>query len=452
MGGTVDIETESLGGLAAWLKERNGLGRSASLIALFDYLLQTSLEGRAAKEIEVADAVFGRGNDFDSMQDASVRVYAFRLRKKLDEFYAAEGADQPQRIVMLKGEYRLTVQPNIAGASPALPEREPALPAPAVVRPPRKRWRLWGGIAALVCASALAGGVIATRLLPTDSAAEIGEVRASSLWAPAIAEGAPLVVAIGDYYIFGETDSAGDVQRLVRDFSVNSRYDLDRLVLNNPALAGRYVDIGLNYYPIGVATALRDIIPVLRTQSRSKRPIRIVPVSQLTPHMIRNSNVVYIGYLSGLGALRDPLFNASHYAVGSSYDELVDKRSGQIFAASGTGTGTLKDLGYVASFTGPNGNRIIIIAGTRDAGLMQAADYAWQPAFLKDVDARTDRSGSFEALLKVTMMDGENLSGNLVSISPLTEGAAWQDSRPQDFPDAAQPQPAAPGGGGQAAQ
>ena len=60
MGGTVDIETESLGGLAAWLKERNGLGRSASLIALFDYLLQTSLEGRAAKEIEAFEDQYVR--------------------------------------------------------------------------------------------------------------------------------------------------------------------------------------------------------------------------------------------------------------------------------------------------------------------------------------------------------------------------------------------------------
>ena len=40
-------------------------------------------------------------------------------------------------------------------------------------------------------------------------------------------------------------------------------------------------------------------------------------------------SLVYLGYLSGLGGLRDPMFSGSRFAVGSSYDEIIDKQTGR---------------------------------------------------------------------------------------------------------------------------
>ena len=44
--------------------------------------------------------------------------------------------------------------------------------------------------------------------------------RPSPIWASLLDDDMPVLVVVGDYYIFGELDAHGDVERLVRDFTV----------------------------------------------------------------------------------------------------------------------------------------------------------------------------------------------------------------------------------------
>ena len=46
--------------------------------------------------------------------------------------------------------------------------------------------------------------------------------------------------------------------------------------------------------------------------------------SELDPSTIKTTHIVYIGYLSGLGMLQDMVFAGSRFAVGDTYDELID--------------------------------------------------------------------------------------------------------------------------------
>src|SRR6185437_11560934 len=106
------------------LRARQALGRSDGLNRLFDYLAERGAEGARPKEFEVAAAVFGRTSAFDGSQDASVRVAVHRLRRKLDEFYAGPGRDEPVRLCIPKGEYRMVAEPRAdaeVAATPAAP-------------------------------------------------------------------------------------------------------------------------------------------------------------------------------------------------------------------------------------------------------------------------------------------------------------------------------------------
>jgi hypothetical protein len=58
-----------------------------------------------------------------------------------------------------------------------------------------------------------------------------------------------VLVVVGDYYIFGELDEHGDVERLVRDFTVNSSKQLDDMVMYDAELLGKYMDLDLTYLP-----------------------------------------------------------------------------------------------------------------------------------------------------------------------------------------------------------
>ncbi|MFZ0594171.1 MAG: malectin domain-containing carbohydrate-binding protein [Bryobacteraceae bacterium] len=81
--------------------------RSPRLAKLLVYLCNKYFEGEAdqIKEYNIATEVLGRPAEFDPSQDAIARVEAYRLRRKLKEYYAAEGANHPVKIVLSPGTY-----------------------------------------------------------------------------------------------------------------------------------------------------------------------------------------------------------------------------------------------------------------------------------------------------------------------------------------------------------
>jgi len=72
---------------------------------LLGYLVEESLAGRPLKESIVGVAVFGRDPGYDPKQDSVVRSEVRRLRAKLTEYYAAEGAADAIVIDLPKGSY-----------------------------------------------------------------------------------------------------------------------------------------------------------------------------------------------------------------------------------------------------------------------------------------------------------------------------------------------------------
>src|SRR5690606_41244557 len=52
----------------------------------------------------------GKSSSFDVAQDSVVRVYIHKLRRRLDEFYDGLPAAPASRLVIPKGEYRLTIE------------------------------------------------------------------------------------------------------------------------------------------------------------------------------------------------------------------------------------------------------------------------------------------------------------------------------------------------------
>ena len=413
-------------------RARAGLGRSDPLIRLFNFLLKCSLAGRAPKEIEIGQEVFGRGTGFDVVQDASVRVYVHRLRKKLDEFYA-DASPEAERLTVPRGEYRLTLA---SGAIAADPVEEPVPP----MHGHRSRGvsRFWV-VAGLFAAINAAGWMLYRTAHQPDAAAEM--VAQTAFWKPLTESRHPTLVVLGDYYIFGEAPDKSQVTRLVRDFSVNSRDDLDAYLMAHPEDLGRDVDVDLHYLPVSIGSALGNVLPIIDAEgaSRGMRP-PVLTMSQLPSAVLKDGNIVYIGFLSGLGVLRDPLFTASNFKIGESYDELIDKETGHHFTSDwglvSDGKTPHRDYAYLASLPGPNGNHMLVIAGTRDAAVMQAAEIAADQKQLALI-AKMAGDGAIEALYEVQTLGNQNLGSKILLARPLHTAGMWQADQPtgQKFPD-----------------
>ena len=82
-------------------------GKSSRQAKILEYICNEYLSGRAnqIKEYNVATEVLGKPADFDQSTDAIVRVEVFRLRRKLKDYYEAEGAGHALHIVIEPGQY-----------------------------------------------------------------------------------------------------------------------------------------------------------------------------------------------------------------------------------------------------------------------------------------------------------------------------------------------------------
>ncbi len=81
--------------------------KAPSLALLLEYICRKYFEGKAGeiKEYNIAVEALNRPETFDPRQDSIVRVEAFRLRKRLRQYYAEEGAGHSLRIVIPPGQY-----------------------------------------------------------------------------------------------------------------------------------------------------------------------------------------------------------------------------------------------------------------------------------------------------------------------------------------------------------
>ncbi|WP_184720558.1 helix-turn-helix domain-containing protein [Caulobacter sp.] len=380
------------------VRRSGALGRSTLLLRLFDYLAEHAGAERSPKESEVAVAVFGRRPDFDPTHDAVARVYVHKLRKRLESAPAFEGA--PIALTIPRGEYRLALAAPVERAKPRGKRLAPALAALALLT--------------LGAPLAWAGG---SWLMSSGEPAALGP------WQALADSQRPTLIVVGDYYIFGEYRE-GQPDRLVREYGVESATDLARAAARQPDRRERYFDLGLTYVPVGAAKAIAQVAPLLGPQAP-----RTVTASQLTPAMIKENNLVYIGYLSGLGPLKEAVFSGSRFEVGQTYDELVDRKTGRRYASQAMeaieNKGMYEDYGYVGSFAGPAGGRIVIIAGTRDAALSQVAETVTSRDGLRQLAGKAAGAPAFEALYVIDGLDQLNVDGRLLVAAPRDQAAIW---------------------------
>ncbi len=436
-----DDQQPGIVALADQLRASGSIGRSDIINRLFEFLLQQSLAGRSPKEMEVAQEVFGKDSQFDVAQDASVRVHIHRLRKKLDEVYAGTNGN---RLVIPRGEYRIVVERPQAEAGPAA---EPSLPVPIEpAPPPRARsslpsWWILLGLGAALAIGIVLGAALWALRTPSSGMERFAK---TGFWQPLATTRRLTFLVACDYYLFGEAPKANAVSRLVREFSINSREDLDEYLMVHPGDGGRYVDLDLHYLPVSTAYAMQDVLPLMNGLARiagAGRPW-VIAMSRLTPEAMKGSNIVYIGLLNGLGLIRDGVFEASGFTVGKSYDELIDRQTGTHYVSDwervNGDRAPRRDYAYLASFPGPLGNRIIVISGTRDAAVMQAGEIAADTAQLDQIAARVGNAADFEALYEVRTIGTLNLGSRLVLARPLKLDRLWHPgAAPGHFPDEA---------------
>ena len=181
------------------------------------YVVENTLQGHGdmLKERTIGIEVFGRPTSYDPGDDATVRVKAGEVRKRLGIYYSDQGSHNPVRIELPSGTYVPEFHPMNPAAAPAT-VTEPA-PAAIPVSPETAPWH--SGVTkrrAALGVAVLAAAALVVWLLARPAVTPLDE-----FWAPVLNGSAPVQLCASYVPVYGvDIDPSITPPGSVNDFTL----------------------------------------------------------------------------------------------------------------------------------------------------------------------------------------------------------------------------------------
>jgi len=397
------------------LTKSHSLHSSESLCRLLRYLAEHSLDhpGVALKEYQIATEVLGRPPGFDPQSDSTVRVQAGRLRVKLTEYYANEGANDPVIVEIPKGSYALTFHLRVGAGSltpvaPA-PRLEPVEPK-IEPRPSNRRWAIAVIVLSVLLASSFTlSAILLSQRSAVQTAAATPVPSAYQLFWNRFVTGPQQ-----PWVIFSNGSFVGRPETGMRYF--NSTTDSHAFILDH-------------YTGVGEVLAIHQLDRIFYLFNRQARVKRGALFSL---DDAKNNDLIFVGSpsenltLIDLPGTREFIFQRldsgprkGDLAVRNVHPQPGEESS---YPATPANQPTVDDYAVVALLPGLDPSRsILILAGDSTFGTQAAVEYVCSEDSLKELLQRLKVSKPadlkfFEALLHVKIAHGVPVATDLVAV------------------------------------
>jgi hypothetical protein len=385
---------------------------SESLCKLLRYLAHHAIEhpGTPVKEYQIATEEFGRPPDFDPAVDSMVRVQAGRLRSKLLEYYAGEGAEDHVRIELPKGTYTLAFHKKDAGPkSDRQYHTAPEQFHPVSEQAPRA-WLLSVVVLSLLLAGSLLALFLTRKTTPTAFAGDAKPSPAAfqTFWRPF------LTGPEEPWVVFSNAAFVGRPETGMRYY--NSNYDQKNAIWDH-------------YTGVGEVIAVHSLDQVFGLLHRN---LRVKRGSLFSLDDAQNTDLIFVGSpsenlnLLEIPGTREFVFQRmpdgprkGDLAVFNVHPQPGEQKS---YLASPSNSLLTEDYALVAFIPGLNPSRsVMIIAGTTTFGTQGAVEYACREKSVQELLLRLSVSDTgelkpFEALLHVKIAKGVPVETDLVSL------------------------------------
>ena len=330
---------------------------------LLAYLVEASIENNPPKEFAIATEVFHKGSDFDPSHDTIVRVYAYNLRKKLEQYYQKDGKNEKLRIEIPKGHYEINF-----------------------VARHQSRSRLWLIKNWLVMPLFLLlvsnlffiyDGVLKQKRLP--------ELK-SAVWNDFFNSGGLKQIVLGDHFFFVKDSRYRDKRTIMRRDDINSNQefldyksgDIDR---------GNFVQLRYPMFPKNSVWPLADIASLL---SRSNINFQLEYTSNISASDFRDKDMIFIGSFHTLGAFSQTFHNSNFtYKVYPNQLSYYDAFADSIITKLEDDDPVYNhiDYGVARKIPGPNHTTIIMFTSFHETGTHGVVKYFTEPETLQALDA-----------------------------------------------------------------
>ncbi len=376
------------------------------------YLAEHSLDhpGVALKEYQIATEVLGRPPGFDPQSDSTVRVQAGRLRVKLAEYYAHDGADDPILVEIPKGSYVLAFQPRGKAGTAATPAPPIELPGrKPEIRPSNRGWLITVGVLLVLLAiSVVSSAFLLSRERPPAIAARPVPVPYQLFWNRFMTgPQEPLVV-------FSNGNFVGRPETGMRYF--NPASDTRAFILDH-------------YTGVGEVLAIHQLDRVFYLLNR---PLRVKRGALFTLDDAKNNDLIFVGSpsenltLLDIPGTREFIFKRLDSGPRKGDLAVINVHpqgsEPQAFLATPANQPTIEDYAVVALLPGLDPSRsILILAGNSTFGTQAAVEYVCREDSVKDLLRRLNVSKPadlkpFEALLRVKIAHGVPVVEDLVAL------------------------------------
>ncbi len=174
--------------------------KAVQLREILLYLCQRVINDPATviREHEIGCTVLGRRADFNPNDDNIVRVQISHLRKKLDEYFATDGAAESLRVSIPKGSYMPRFAARVPN-EPAPPVETAVMADPAPASPPlapakTTRWWMLRVGSALV----LLGVIVAVAIYRRPLSAPADRSSENFIWSALFKQNSPPSIVVAD--------------------------------------------------------------------------------------------------------------------------------------------------------------------------------------------------------------------------------------------------------------
>jgi hypothetical protein len=387
---------------------------SDSLCRLLRYLAQKEIDnpGVHIKEYQIATEVYGRPADFDPQSDSAIRVQAARLRAKLADYYALEGANDPIIVEVPKGSYSLHFRYRTNGR----PVRDAVIEPEETDIRTQSSSRKW--LAAVVLLSILAAiSWIATAELLR------GRRTVQASLAP------PLEAAASAFRVFWYPFLQGP--------------EAPWVIFSNGAFVGR-PETGMRYFDprrdaknqvwdhytgVGEVLAIHELDQVFNDL---RQRIRVKRGSLFSLDDANNNNLIFVGSpsenlrLSDLPSTREFVFQRLTEGARKGDLAIVNvhphPNEPKAFVASPSGTPLVEDYAIVALMPGLNPARsLLVLAGTTTFGTQAAVEFVSRRSSLEALLSQLSASSPgdlkpFEAVVRIRIAQGVPVGLELAAV------------------------------------
>jgi hypothetical protein len=383
---------------------------SESLCKLLRYLAKHALDhpGEPLKEYKIATEEFGRPPDFDAQLDSMVRVQAGRLRGKLAEYYASDGAEDHIRVELPKGTYLLSFQHRSNQAKTGAhitPGREEVHPTEHPIP------RGWLAVVVVLSTLLILSGLAlynTRRTIPAGPETKPAAAALQTFWKPFLDRPEEPLIVFSNAAFVGRPETG-------------MRY-------YNPGQDSRD-SIWDHYTGVGEVLAVHNLDQVFASLHRN---IRVKRGSLFSLDDAKNNDLIFVGSPSeNLTLLEIPgtqEFVFQRVDSGARKGDLavvnVHPEAGESkeYLASSSTSPLTEDYAVVALLHGLNPSRfVMIVAGTTTFGTQGAIEYVCRQNSIEELLLRLSVSQTgevqpFEALLRVKVTRGVPVETQLVSL------------------------------------